>query len=108
MRIDRHEWGRLLSQDESNQRSRRSRRQQPLRIELSLAVNVGDEPEDRVTILNEREIPMVDSVFRYRDRITRFGIGMVWRVVARSPAAYREIVPSLFRFVTNLRPGGER
>lgn len=98
-----------MNQTSSNRHAdKRDRRREPLKVELNVVVKTGDDPEDRVTIVDDREVPMVGSVFEYRDRIMRFSVGMIWRVVATSPAVYREVVPGMFHYLNTLRRGRER
>lgn len=89
---------RSVSQQQGN-KHKRGRRREPLKVELNVVVRTGEDPEDLVTIIDHREVPMIGSIFTQRDRIMRFSIGMIWRVVAKSPAAYREIVPGLFQYL---------
>lgn len=98
----------MSQQPDSQGSNKRGRRREPLKVELNVVVRTGEEPEDQVTIVDDRELPMVGSVFKYRDRITRFTVGMIWRVVAASPAAYREIVPGLFHYLDTVRRGHDR
>lgn len=93
----------MTQQADNQDKPKRGRRREPLEIELNLVVKTGDDPEDCVTILNQRTVPMIGSIFKYRDRITRFSLRMVWQVVAKSPAAYREVVPGLFQSLGVLR-----
>lgn len=98
-----------MSQQPGNERHRTAgSRREPIKVELSVVVKTGEEPDDKVTILDHREVPMIGSIFRYRDRIMRFSVGMIWRVVAKSPAAYREIVPPLFQYLHGKRGGDQQ
>lgn len=100
-----------MSEESNNKRGRsaaRGRRRGPLKLELNVVVRTGEDPEDQVTILDHREVPMLRSIFKYRDRIKRFSIGMIWRVVSKSPAAYREIMPGLFQYVRTRGRGDKR
>ncbi len=45
-------------------RERRKRREEPLDVELTVKFNFGYSPEDSVTVMKERRIPKVDSVFK--------------------------------------------
>lgn len=94
--------------NQNGQSQSRGRRHEPLSIELNVVVKTGEQPEDCVTVLEDRAVPLVGSIFRYRDRITQFSLGMVWQVVAKSPAAYREVVPGLFQTLGLLRRGFKR
>lgn len=62
---------------------------------MTVIVNTGDAPEDHITLMRDRELKLVGSVFQYRDRIQRFLIHGLLRVATTSPAAYKELVPDL-------------
>ena len=79
--------------------SRRAARRQwerdnPLELRLSLAFRFGEEADDRITMLNDRAIPMVGSVFRYRDRIARQFTMLFVRAGASLPKVRAEILPA--------------
>ena len=58
--------------------ARKKRKQEPLEVRLTLAYKFGDDADDVVTIMNNRSIPMVNSVFENRDRILRgFVLGLL-------------------------------
>lgn len=98
-----------MSQESENQTRRgHHQRRQPLKVELNVVVRTGEEAEDEVTIVDHRNVPMVGNVFAHRDRIMRFSVGMIWRVIAKSPAAYREVVPSLFQYLSALKRSDSR
>ncbi len=75
--------------------SRRKKPREPLDVRLSFTVRTGDEPEDTLTILDEKEIKMVDSVFSYRDKAQRFLALTLVRVAATNRKVMHEIVPAL-------------
>lgn len=76
--------------------ARRTRREQePLAVELSLTVRFGDEPEESVTVMNQRKVPMVNSVFHYRDRILRQMSLLIFRAGMTQPKVVRELFPLL-------------
>lgn len=73
----------------------RRRKQQPLEVRLTLAYKFGDEADDVVTIMNNRSIPMVNSVFENRDRILRgFVLGLLKAGVSQ-PKVVREVFPAV-------------
>lgn len=88
---------------------RGGRQREPLRVEVTLVVRTGPAPEDRLTILDDTPVPMVGSVFEYRNRIVRFFAATLVQVAMRSPAFYREIAPGLLTYLDALRGrGGSR
>lgn len=80
---------------QSTHKPHRSRKREPLAVNVTLIVRTGSEPENQITILDDRKIPMVGSVFEYRNRIRRFFVSSLLRVAATSPAVYREIAPGV-------------
>lgn len=71
------------------------RKREPLAVNVTLVVRTGPEPENQFTLLDNRKIPMVGSVFEYRNRISRFFVSSLLRVAATSPSVYRELAPGL-------------
>lgn len=71
-------------------RRARSRRE-PLDVILTLKVNFGDNPDDSLTLVNERRVPLVGSVFDNRDRIAREFLRLITRAAARQPRLVRRI-----------------
>lgn len=72
----------------------RRERREPLDVQLSLAFRFGEEEGDKVTMLNERSIPMVGSVFQYRDRIIRSFAMLMLRAGVSQPKVVAEILPA--------------
>lgn len=75
----------------------------PLEVNLSLVIRTGPDPVDQFTIMNNRKIPMVGSVFEYRNRIQRFVIRALLKVASSSPAVYREVAPGLVALMAGKR-----
>jgi len=88
-------------------RARRSA--EPLEVKLTLRYRFGDEPDDTVTVMDDRAIPMVDSVFKNRDRIVRALAMTLVRAGITRPKVVSELVPGigLLRKVTG-RKGNKR
>ena len=63
----------------------RRRRKQPLEVILTLKMNFGDTPADAVTLIDERRLPLVGSVFENRDRIAREFVRVLVKAGARQP-----------------------
>jgi len=82
--------------DETTSKAKsKSRQRKPLEVNLTVVVRTGVEEENIFTLLDNRRVPMVGSVFEYRDRIRRFFVSSLLRVATSSPAVYREIAPGL-------------
>lgn len=58
-----------------------------------MAVRYGDEPDESLTVVDGRKVPMVGSVFEQRDRIVR-GFGKVLlKTLSARPSLLREVIP---------------
>lgn len=75
--------------------ARLRRRAEPLEVKLTLRYRFGDEPDDTVTVMDDRAIPMVDSVFKNRDRIVRALAMTLVRAGITRPKVVSELVPGL-------------
>lgn len=84
-------------------RERRRARQEPLEVRMTVRFNFGDAPEEAVTVMDDRRVPMVGSVFESRDRILRGFTGLLVRASVAQPKVARELIPILKLF-----PGGRR
>jgi hypothetical protein len=69
------------------------RRPPPLEVELTVVMNLGDAPQDAVTLVRERRVPLVGSVFENRDRIARSFL----RLIAASPLRSRNVMRKILR-----------
>lgn len=58
---------------------------------LTLKLNYGDEPSESVTLVDERRVPLVGSVFDNRDRIAREFLNLITRAATRQPRLLRRI-----------------
>ena len=69
----------------------RRRGRKPLDVILTLKVNLGDHPGDAVTLIEERRVPLVGSVFENRDRIARGFVSLLMKAGAQ-PRALRRLL----------------
>ncbi len=76
-------------------RRRRKRDAEPLNLRLTVAVRFGEEDDDRVVLLDDREVAMVGSIFRYRDRIARFMVTGLFRAAMLQPKVAARLLPGL-------------
>lgn len=79
----------------SARRAARRKSQEPLDVRVSLAFRFGEEEGDKVTMLDDRSIPMVGSVFQYRDRIARSFALLMLRAGVTQPKVVAELLPAL-------------
>jgi hypothetical protein len=63
----------------------RRRRKEPLEVVLTVKFNFGEHPRDAVTLMHERRVPLVGSVFENRDRIAREFLRLLVKAGARQP-----------------------
>jgi hypothetical protein len=71
--------------------SARGRPRQPLEIDLTVKFNFGDRPGDSVTLVDDRRVPLVGSVFENRDRIAREFLRLLLKAGAMQPAVMRRL-----------------
>lgn len=74
---------------------RRRRERDPLQLRLSVSVRFGDAPDEKVVLMDDRDIQMVGSVFRYRDKMARFMVTGLLRAAMLQPKLAARILPGL-------------
>jgi hypothetical protein len=72
----------------------RRREKKPLDIRLTMRVRFGEQPEEQVTVVNNRRLRLVGSAFKYRDRAVNFLVYEVLRAGARQPKVYGGLAPA--------------
>lgn len=73
----------------------RRKPKEPLEINLTLSFNYGDTPQDRVTVVDGKNIPLVGSVFASRDRILRAFTKLLIKSGISQPKVMDELLPVL-------------
>ncbi len=68
---------------------------EPLEVQLTVAFRFGDEPGDRVVMIDNRTVPMVDTVFESRDSIVRNFAKLLLKAGLTQPKVLQELVPAL-------------
>lgn len=68
---------------------------QPLVIDLTVSFCFGEAPEDRVTVIGQRRVPLVGSVFDLRDATLRRFVRLLLKAGLAQPRVLAEIVPAL-------------
>ncbi len=82
--------------DQVQRRKRSERRsKEPLAVKLTVAVRFGEEEEDRVVLIDDREIQMVGSIFRYRDKIAQFMVTGLLKAAMLQPRLASKLMPGL-------------
>jgi hypothetical protein len=64
-------------------------------MQLTVCVAFGPDEEDRVTVIDDREVWMVGSIFAYRDRIAKLAMGTLIRAALLQPKVAAKIMPGL-------------
>lgn len=70
-------------------RRRATKDQEPLEVRLSFTIRTGGRDEDEYRLLQDKRVPMVGSVFQYRDRAARFLALSLMRVAAMNKSVLR-------------------
>ena len=65
-----------------------------MEVILTLKVNFGSHPGDAMTLIEERKVPLVGSVFDNRDRIAREFLRLLLMAGARQPRVLRKMLAS--------------
>ncbi len=76
-------------------RERRRRAQEPLEVRMTMRFNFGETPEEAITVMDDRRVPMVGSVFDSRDRILRTFTVLLMRTGMAQPKVAKELIPLL-------------
>jgi len=77
---------------------RRSRRSEPLDIHLTVSLKFGEAPDDTLTMINDRRVPMAGSLLENRDRILRGFSKLLLRAAAMQPRLALELLHLRSRF----------
>ncbi len=83
----------VATRDDSTKKARR--RDQPLDVDLSVSFRFGEAPEDRVTVIDQRRVPMAGSVFDSRDAVMRGFIKLLMKAAVMQPKVLGEVMPLL-------------
>lgn len=62
-------------------------------MELTVSFRFGENAEDQVTPIQQRKLPMVDSVFTSRDRILRSFVALMIKSGLSTPRVASQILP---------------
>lgn len=83
----------MLSRRE--RKTKETRADEPLDIDLTVSFRFGDEPGDKVTMIDNRRVPMVGNVFEQRDAMVRGFVRLLLKAGITQPKVLGEIVPAL-------------
>lgn len=77
-------------------RSKRTKHaDEPLDVELTVAFRFGDEPGDKVTVIENRHIPLVGSVFDSRDALMKGFVKLLLKAGLTQPKVLSEVLPAV-------------
>lgn len=79
-------------------RSLRRRRPKPVEIDLTVQFKFGDRPDDTVTVLDDRRVPLVGGVFEQRNRILKAFARLMVKGGVAQPRVLAELIPALRLF----------
>lgn len=82
----------MIAKDDSDEPKKRRREPQPLDVSLTVRFNFGETPEEALTVIDDRRIPMVGSVFANRDRIIRGFVSLLLKTGLRDAKVARKIL----------------
>ncbi|HEU0198659.1 MAG TPA: hypothetical protein VFQ88_15780 [Nevskiaceae bacterium] len=80
------------------------RPREPLDVNLTVDVIFGDAPGERVTMIDNRHVPMVNDVFEIRDSLMRHFILLMLRAGLTQPKVVAELVPAVKLLPRIVRP----
>lgn len=86
----------------------RRRQKPPLELRLTVVVAFGPEEEDRVTVIEDRRVWMVGSIFQYRDRVARLAMATLIRAALMQPKVAAKIMPGLASIASRAAGRAER
>jgi hypothetical protein len=77
------------------ERKKKGDDEEPLEVDLTLVFRFGDEPGDAVTVIDNRRVPMVGSIFDSRDAIMRGFVRNMLKAGMTQPKVLGELLPAL-------------
>ncbi len=75
----------------------RGRKPEPLDVNLTVRFKFGEAPDDTLTMIDGRRVPMAGSLLDNRDRILRGFTRMLVKAATLQPKLARELWPLLGR-----------
>lgn len=77
------------------------REKKPLDVRLTMRVRFGAEPDEQVTVVNDRRLRLIGSAFKYRDQAINFVVYQVLRAGVRQPKVYGGLAPAAVGMMKN-------
>lgn len=85
----------MLSGRRRKSKAEREKDVEPLEVDLTLVFRFGDEPGDAVTVIDNRRVPMVGSIFDSRDAVMRGFVKHMVKAGLTQPKVLSEVLPAL-------------
>jgi hypothetical protein len=85
----------MLSGQRRKSKAARGKDEEPLEVDLTLVFRFGDEPDDAVTVIDNRRVPMVGSIFDSRDAVMRGFVRHMLKAGLTQPKVLGEVLPAL-------------
>ena len=86
-----------MASSKRKQGSTRSRKSEPLDVHLTVRFKFGQAPDDTLTMIDGRRVPMAGSLLDNRDRIIRSFTRLLIKAATLQPKLARELWPLLGR-----------
>lgn len=85
----------MLSTPRTRTKPARNAPKPPLAVDLTVTFRFGDDPKDKVTVINNRRVPMVGSVFDSRDAVVRGFVRLLFKAAVMQPKVVSELLPAI-------------
>jgi hypothetical protein len=85
----------MLSGRRRKSKAPRDKDEEPLAVDLTLVFRFGEEPDDTVTMIDNRRVPMVGSIFESRDAVMRGFVRQMLKAGLTQPKVLGEVLPAL-------------
>lgn len=85
----------MLSRRGKSPKGSPRRRKETLELDLTVSFRFGEEPGDKVTVIDDRRVPMVGSVFDRRDALLRGFVGLLLKAGLSQPRVLAQLAPAL-------------
>lgn len=83
----------MIAKERAAPKPKAPKRGEPLNVELTVRFNFGETPQDAVTVMDRQRVPMVDSVFKSRDRILKGFVSLLVKTGLTQPRVAAELLP---------------
>lgn len=85
----------MLSRRGKSPKGRARRQKDPLELDLTVSFRFGEEPGDKVTVIDDRRVPMVGNVFDRRDALLRGFVALLLKTGLSQPRVLAQLAPAI-------------